>query len=253
MSERRRRARLVTALAGLILAACDRGATSDLELMTRAEWRDDPGSAAEIGHWVHIDVGWASRMMTCSPPPEAVRVTVNDREARPSPFSVGDCVWDLLFEAGPFPVEQGALTVIRVFDGGELLADASYADLFPGYGARLASPGDGQLRLGESLTLGLLAPLPAEVERLTSAQYFWLEPPESVPPFYEHGRVTLGSDRMSLTVTSPAHTGRAALIVPTYFTRSSAARTCRGFSSCASWPSETIGPVLLEVVPPPAP
>lgn len=248
MSDRRARARLASALACMALAACGRGASDDLQLMIGAAWREDPGSAAEIGYWVQVDVGWASRMMTCSPQPETVRVTVNDREARSSPFSVGDCVWDLLFESGPFPIEQGALTVIRVFDGSELLADATYADLFPGYTARLTSPTDGKLRLGERLTLSVLAPLPAEV-KLSSAKFFWLDPPDTVPPFYEYGQAVLGADRTSITVTAPAHTGHAALIVPTYFTRSISAQACRGFSSCAGWPSDTIGPQVVEVVP----
>jgi hypothetical protein len=81
----------------LALAACGARSSDDMQLLTSAEWKDDPGSTAEIGFWVSVDVGWNSRVDSCSPLSAAVHVTVDDHEAEYVPYSTGDCVWDALF------------------------------------------------------------------------------------------------------------------------------------------------------------
>jgi hypothetical protein len=57
------------------------------------------------------------------------------------------------------------------------------------------------------------------------------------------------SDRQSITIPAPALTGRAAVVIQTFDRPLGSARSCVGFTSCAEWPSESIGPVFVEVIP----
>jgi len=83
----------------------------------------------------------------------------------------------------------------------------------------------------------------------SSAEFSWLDPPDSVPPFHSFTHVAPESDRQSITVDSPALTGRAAVVAQTFNRRLGSARSCVGFTSCAAWPSDMIGPVFIEVIP----
>ena len=72
---------------------------------------------------------------------------------------------------------------------------------------------------------------------------------DGVPPFYSYAKATLESDRQSITVDTPVLTGRAAMVIRTFDRPLGSARSCVGFTSCAAWPSENIGPVFVEVIP----
>ena len=79
---------------------------------------------------------------------------------------------------------------------------------------------------------------------------YWLDPPDDVPPFYSYALATMESDRQSITIPAPTLTGRAAMVVQAFDQRlMGSARSCVGFTSCAEWPSESIGPVFVEVIP----
>lgn len=237
---------------GLLLlvssAACRSSAPSDLRLMVAAEWKDDPGSADEIGYWVTVDVGSPGRASSCSPVSTTLAVTIDDRPAQPVPLVVGDCVGAAAFAAGPFPLDQPDPLVVRVLDGAEPMGEATYDALFPGYPVNLISPTDGELRLGAAATLSLPAPLPAAAEPM-AARWDWLDPPAGVPPFHVWSNAVLGPDRQVIAVTAPALTGRAALTVAVAFDRIVAAASCSGFASCNAWQSATAGPVAVDVIP----
>ncbi len=234
---------------GVMLSACGSDDNSDVRLLVAAEWRDDFGSAAEIGYWVQVDVGWPSRAEACTPIPHTVHATVNDRDAGLVPFEVGDCVWDMLFAVGPFAAEDPSPLVVRVLDGSQVVGQATFTGMFPGFPARLSSPVDGKVRSGDDLVMSLLEPLPADIDLFDGAQYVWLDPADSVPPFFVYGRATLGSDRQSISVTTPSLTGRAAVTIETFYGRIVSADSCAGFTSCAGQPSSTVGPVYVEVLP----
>jgi hypothetical protein len=222
---------------------------SDLRLLTHAEWKEHPGSVAEIGYWISVDFGWPDRIQSCSPLPSDLHVTVDGREASKNLNASGDCRWDVVFEVGPFAADAQQATTVRVLDGRKLLGEATYLGLLPGYPAQLVSPADGRVRVGDTVGLSLLAPLPADDRLFTSARYYWLDPPDSVPPYSEYAEATLASDRQSITVKTPTRTGRAALIAWAYYKEQTVAESCVGFRYCTGWPSETVGPVFVEVVP----
>ena len=176
-------------------------------------------------------------------------MTVDDREAELVPFSTGDCVWDVLFDVGPFSSEAPVPTTVRVMDGSRVLGQAIYDGLYPGYPAQLISPADGRVRAGEPIAIELAVPLPSEIQIADAVRLFWLDSPDSVPPFYTYAVASLDADRQSVTVQAPAQTGRAALLLETFNRPMEAARSCDGFTSCTAWPSETTGPFTIEVVP----
>lgn len=248
MSRRRPLGLGVALVVGLSSAGCSSSNDPAKALFTQAEWKDDPGSAAEIGYWVSVDVGWPSRTESCFPLSPALHVTVNDREA--GPIYTSDCEWDILVEVGPFAADDPGPTTVRLLDGTHVLGEAIYDGLFPGFSAQLVSPADGMVRAGEQVAIALTAPLPAEVlfDR-GPARFYWLDPPDDVPPFYSSAIATMESDRQSIAVPAPALTGRAAMVIRTFDRPRGSARSCVGFTSCAAWPSENIGPVFVEVIP----
>jgi hypothetical protein len=139
---------------------------------------------------------------------------------------------------------------VRVLDGEKLLGSATYRGLFPGYPAQLASPADGRVRVGDSVVLGLPAPLPADAPFSEYSEYYWLDSVDGVPPYHDIARATLAPDRQSITVATPDRTGRAALVSSSSLDKGYvAAESCEGFTYCTSWPSAAIGPVFVEVVP----
>lgn len=236
------------------LVGCRVPNADDMQLLVRAEWKTDPGTTAEIGTWVSADVGWMSRAATCSPQSPNLRVTIADREARRVPFTLGDCVWDALFEAGPFASDDPGPIVVRVLDGTEVLGEATYEGLFPGPATRLLRPADGVVHLGETFAVALEPPLPAHMRLFSNARYVWLEPSDSVPPFYSYAPVVLEADGQTMTVDASVLTGKAAVTVDTFTqslsaTPSVAATSCAGFGACAGLPSTTLGPVVVDVVP----
>jgi hypothetical protein len=234
---------------GMALPACGTD-DPEMDLLTAASWNADPASVAETGYWISVDFGWPERAKSCFPLPRALHVTVDGREATKNANMGGDCLWDVLYELGPFPSEEPQPTVVRVLDGEKLLGSATYRGLFPGYPAQLMSPADGRVRLGDSIVLGLLAPLPADASFFGSAEYFWLDASDGVPPYQQYAQATLATDRQSITVATPDRTGRAALIASSSFSKEyTPAESCEGFAHCTSLPSAAIGPVLVEVVP----
>jgi hypothetical protein len=244
------------ALAGLsvawtafVLTGCGSSDHGDMPLLTKAEWKSDPGSAADIGYWISVDFGWPSRASACFPLSAALHVTVDDREAQRIPDAIGDCVWDLLFEVGPFSPDAPVPTTVRVMDGSQVLGQATYDGLYPGYSAQLVTPSNGQVRTGDPIAIELAAPLTPEITFAQAASLYWLDPPDSVPPFYSYIAASFAPDRQSITAQAPAQTGRAALVIETFNRPLEAARSCVGFTSCTAEPSETIGPLTIDIVP----
>jgi hypothetical protein len=245
----RARSPTVLAVVGALLSlpACSPSSNGDMQLFVEATWKDDPGATAEIGYWVTVDVAWQSRMQTCSPTERSVQVTVNGRDASATPYLVGDCVWDQLFAAGPFAANQGSAVHVLVLDRATVLGEATFAGMFPGYPVSLVRPADGKLASGDSLALALTAPLPDGADLASSAKYECLDAPAGVPPFYVYARATLGSDRESIVVATPALAGRAAVTIATSRQRVVAPESSAGFASCTGRPSQTVGPIFVEV------
>ena len=240
---------LLIAWMAFVLVGCGSSAPGDMRLLTTAEWKNEPGSAADIGYWISVDFGWPSRATDCFPLSATLHATVDDREAQRLPFTIGDCVWDLLFEVGPFSPDAPVPTTVRVMDGARVLGEAIYDGLYPGYSAQLMTPANGQVRTGDPIAIELAAALPAEITNAQAARLYWLDPPDSVPPFYSYIGAAFAPDRQSITAQAPGQTGRAALVIETFNRPLTAARSCVGFTYCTGGPSGTIGPLTIEVVP----
>jgi hypothetical protein len=232
-----------------VLSSCGSADTHEMYLLTTAAWNKYPGSAAEIGTSISVDFGWQDRTWDCFPLPSSLRVTVDGQEAKQDLSMGGDCLWDVLFEAGPFPSDRQGLTTVRVLDGEKLLGQATYNGLYPSLPAQLVNPADGRVPTAGTVDISLFSPLPADRHLADGGMYFWLDPPESVPPYYSLGRTSFADDRQSIAVTAPATTGRAALVVTVYNQFYSEAESCTGFKSCTGLPSDTLGPFYLEVIP----
>jgi hypothetical protein len=238
------------ALLGIVGTLSGCGSDSpDMMLLTAAEWKDDPGSVDEIGYWVSVDFGWPDRAQSCFDLPSGLHVTVNGREGTRNPSTNGDCLWDNLYLAGPFLTGETQPTVVRVLDGKKVLAEATYVGLLPGYPAQIAQPADGKVRLGESVVMSLVSPLPKGDTGYEYADYYWLDSPDGLPPYHDRAKASIAADQQSFTVKTPERTGRAALVGGPYFKDTIGAETCVGFTGCAGWPSATVGPVFVEVVP----
>jgi hypothetical protein len=115
-------------------------------------------------------------------------------------------------------------------------------------------PADGVVHTGETFIVALQPPLPADTRLFSDARYVWLEPSDSVPPFYSYAPVVLEADGQTMTVDAPVLTGKAAVTVDTFAqslsaAHSVAATSCVGFGACAGLPSTTLGPVVVDVVP----
>jgi hypothetical protein len=246
MSSLRLRAAML--LASVMAAACGSVDSQEMLLLTRAEWKDQPGSAAEIGFWISVDVGWPDRGQDCSPLPSSLRVTVNDREATQLHAISGDCSWDVVFEVGPFsPDEQP--TRVRVLDGEKTLGEAAYDGLYPAYPAQLLSAADGRVRAGESFTMSMPASLSSVVAAYGVVKLFWLDPAPAIPPYYQFATIEPDADAATITVSAPSTTGRAAVIAPISFPELTRSSSCIGFASCLGQPNDNIGPVFVEVIP----
>jgi hypothetical protein len=248
---------LTGALLGIVatLSACGSDGGPDMMLLTAAEWKEDPGTVGEIGYWVSVDVGWPDRAQSCFDLPSNLRVTVNGREGTRTQDRDGDCLWDVVYDVGPFWPDEPQPTTVHVLDGEKLLGQATYLGLFPAYPARLASPADGKVRLGDSVVLNLLSPFPdestaSEWSEYSLAEYYWLDGPHGVPPYKDSLRIITVPDQQTIVVYSPARTGQAALAINGPITKAfTEAESCTGFTSCEAMPSTTAGPVFVEVVP----
>ena len=223
---------------------CDKPGV-DIRLLTSADWKEAPGTAAEIGFWVEVDVGWPDKATSCEPLPSKLHVTVNGREAVRYDFYLGDCVWDVLYRAGPFTADMGAVTTVRVLDGNRLLGEATYDGLFPGCTLALANPDNTKVNAGGTLAVQL----PSPASNYLYCSFYWLDPLDGVPPFSSGASGEIQSDGKTYLISVPKLTGRAALVANSCPRDYASARSCTGFSSCVGLNAQTTSPIGLEIVP----
>jgi hypothetical protein len=240
----------VASLASLLLgaASCGEDSNPELTIFTAASWNRDPETFADIGYQVGVDFGWRARSKTCFPLPVDLKVTLNDREIVPA--QTGDCEWDLLvwFNA----VDPGKLITVRVKSGAQVLGEATYDALFPGFGAQLLAPSNGRVRAGDPATITLpVAAMPA-AEDFFFGIFYWLDTPATLPPFYTLARGSKGAAPGTVTINAPAMTGRAIMVVGSVFDIGSTdATSCIGFSQCQGMKDyDVLGPIPIEVIPP---
>jgi len=236
----------LTALASAGGCASD-AAPPPIALLTSAEWNDDPPSLDRMGYQVSVDFGWPSRRDSCFPMPADLTVNMNDRYVTPT--QLGDCVWDTLvhFDAvPPGPVH------VTVASGSYVYGEADFDNLFPGFGAQLALPGDGTVHAGSPFTVNLPPTAVPVSTNLGYGEFYWLDTQPSEVPYYTFENGMDGPDPQTVVLTAPATTGRAKLVVKSVFNDSAfaAAQSCTGFDSCVGWPSsQAAGPIDVEVVP----
>ncbi len=242
--------RVAACLAGAagITAGCGSDASPPISLFTTADWKDNPGSLDEIGYRVTVDFGWPSRAQSCFPLPSDLTVSVNEREVTPT--ELGECVWDILVEFDAVPPDTPVH--VRVAGGGRIYGEATYDDLFPGFGAQLTPAGDGTVHANSPFTILLPSTVSPVATDLGAGNFYWLDiqPPEV--PYFTFGPGTYGPDPQRVAITAPGITGRATLIVKDVFEGSGlgTARSCTGFDSCPSLPASlAAGPIAVNVVP----
>jgi hypothetical protein len=235
-------------LLAVVLGGCGDDQKDNIALMARAEWRRDPGSAAEVGYEVWADVGWIDRIGTCARISKALRVTVNDIEA-PLTEEGGECPFDALFIGGAF-TRPDPVTV-RLFDGDHLLGAATFDGAFWGAQARLIAPAAGQVQPGDPVVVSI--PPDGPPPTLTYARWYWLDTAPSVPPFYTGSDAPVGDENTTISAHVPDVAGLSGRVVLAFTYGPEAiigATTCTGFSSCAMTVSYALGPISLDVLAP---
>jgi hypothetical protein len=236
-------------LAALCAAAgCGSAAPPPVRLDLSARWNRDPGTVDEIGYRVSIEVGWPTRREDCFPLPADLTVALNDRQVVLGPM--GDCADGL--PANFNAVAPDAPVNVRVFSGSHVYGQAIYDNLFPGFGAQLASNGSNQLIAGSQVEVTLPPTANPVATDLYSAHFVWTVPGPSGVPFYTFAPGKEGSDRLSALITVPSTpTGPAQLIVESVFQPGGGlARSCTGFTFCNAVPdNETAGPISVQVTP----
>ncbi len=240
--------RLAACLAAMAGAArCGSDAPPPIALLTHAEWNDNPSTLDAIGYRVSVDFGWPSRAKDCFSLPSDLTVTMNERQATPT--EMGECVWDIVANFDAVPPD--APVHVRVAGGGRVYGEATFDNLFPGFGAHLVPPGDGTVQADSQFTVALPATAVPVTQNLSAGHFFWLDTPPSQVPFFTFARGMDGSDPQTVVITAPATAGRAALVVSSVFQGGYASATsCTGFESCTSWPSsDAAGPIVVDVVP----
>jgi hypothetical protein len=235
------------ALAGFAGWGCGGGKDPEIRMEVRGVWNEYPGTIAQTGFQLWVDVGYPERRDSCFPLSPDLRVRVNDLEATPSFES--DCQWDALTFFGPF--DKNVPITVRWQDGDRVLGEAQFENLFPGADAQLVTPAEGnQVKVGEPFAATV--PVPLDVPDLIAADFYWLDTPDDIPPYHTFVAGKLSDDGSTFQAPAPAVTGRAAVVLRTVFANSSilSAVSCTGFSFCDAWPDdETIGPFYVEVVP----
>jgi hypothetical protein len=235
---------LVLAFLGGLGGCGGEAGDGDMALLAWFRWNDAPASPAQIGYEVRVDVGWPSRSQTCFALSPNLRVTVNDRAAETDGV-VGECMWDVVFRAGPFTMDEPV--EIRVLDGERSLGEARFDGAFAGAGAKLVSPESGTVAPGGELTISVPTGLPV---MLPAAEFYWRDPPPGVPTFRSWVPAQLAPDGFSVKTTAPAVpglSGRAALVIELADFPPPAASSCTGFVSCSSLVEGRLGPVDVVV------
>ena len=228
---------------------CDQS-DREIELETVAQWRKAPGSVADMGFWIQVDVAWPDKAKSCAPLPSKLRVTVNGREAERLDFSTGECVWDVLYQVGPFTAAMGTAITVRVQDGGKLLGEAFYDSLFPTCAIPLVNPETTQVHAGDRLAFRLPPPRPSDIISPSfHGEFYWLDPPAGIPPFYTYGPGERQTDGETILVKLPTLTGRAAMVFEACGLDSVPAKSCTGFSHCSGTSATATAPIELEIIP----
>jgi len=243
-------ARLAPLLVALASAAgCGSNAPPPVELHGFADWNDDPATVDAIGYQVTLELQWPTRGASCFPLPSDLTVALNDHSIVPA--SAGDCADDFIL---PFDgVAPDAPVSVRVFSGSLVYGEATFDNLFPGFGAQLASGGASQVAAGGQVEVTLPATAVPVASNLLSGQFDWTAAGPSGVPFNTFARGMAGPDPQSVILTAPTGlTGSAIVVVKSVFQSiSGTATSCTGFIRCEVLPDmQTAGPVSVDVISP---
>jgi hypothetical protein len=227
---------------------CDSAAPPPVRLEARSTWNDDPGSIDAIGYRVSVDVVWPTRLEDCFSLPADLTISLNDHPVVPEPM--GDCAGSLTanFDA----VAPDGPVDIRVVGGGHVYGEATYDDLFPGFGAQLSSASNNQLPAGGEVQVTLPATAVSVAADLFSAHFHWTDGISAVP-FYTFALGKVGPDPQTVIITVPSTpTGPAQMIIKSVFFHDTigSAKSCTGFTFCGSFPDmDSAGPISVQVTP----
>jgi hypothetical protein len=249
------RARILRLAAGSTLvcaatclgAGCASDAAPPIELLATAQWNRDPPTLDAIGYQVWVDFGWPSRTESCFALPMDLTVTLNDRQATPP--RLGECVWDTLVQFDAVPPD--APVHVRVASGKHVYGEATYNNLFPGYGAQFIPAGDGTFHVGDAIAVAFPSSAVPTASDVGAGHFYWLDAQPSGIPYYTFANAPDGFVPNSVVIAAPATTGQATLVVQTVLNGGYAgAASCSGFEHCTSLPnSDTIGPIAVNIIP----
>jgi hypothetical protein len=238
--------------ASLLGCGEDPMALPDISVGVAVSWRFAPRSRSELGFTMSVLV--TQRPPTpdatqCRALPPSARFTIDGEDMTALGTTLDGC-FDLRFTKGPFLEFGNAPVTIRYEEDGRQIGEGMFRDLAPGTVATLAEPASGEARPGDQI---IILPPPAMPTSTPSVVAFY---PLDLPASAEWPRygVTAGSGPSTRTpdgilATVPRMAGRAAVWMIGMPYAPQAQFTCVGFAFCAAIEDNSLGPVLLTVVP----
>lgn len=245
---------LTVCLGAVSLFGCgeDPAALPDVSAGVAVSWKFGPASLSELGFTTSV-------LVTQRPPrgatqcrqlPASARFTIDGQDVTGLGTTPDGC-FDLQVSKGPVLDFDNAPVTVRYEEDGRQIGEGVFRDLAPGTAATLAVPASGEARPGEQILI--LPPPDLPTSLAGSAAFFPLDEPASAPwsPFGVSQSGTPPPIRSAdgIHVTVPQMAGRAAVAMMGMPYSPQAEVTCVGFAFCTAIAANTLGPVLITVVP----
>jgi hypothetical protein len=220
----------------------------DVSVGVAVSWKFAPPSLNELGFTMSVLVTQRPPRdaMQCRQLPTSARFTIDGQDVTALGTTPDGC-FDLRFTKGPFLDFDNAPVTVRYEEYGRQIGEGVFRDLAPGTMATLAVPASGEAHPGEQITI---LPPPAMPTSLPgAASFFPLDAPASAT--WQRYGVTTSTTRSAdgIHVTVPQMAGRAAVWMIGMPYSPHAQFTCVGFQLCTTITDNSLGPVLLTVVP----
>ena len=226
-------------------------ALPDISAGVAVSWKFAPASLAELGFTISVLVTQRPPQgaTRCRQLPASARFTIDGEQVTDPGHTPEGCL-DVQYTKGPVLDWENAPVTVRYEEDGQLIGEGMFRDLAPGTAATLTVPASGEARAGDEIVILPPSTLPTSIAGYDA--FFPLDEPSSVPwsPYgvTEGNRApTRSADGIHATV--PRMVGRAAVMMAGMPYVPQADVVCTGFAACVAITDNTLGPVLLTVLP----
>jgi hypothetical protein len=233
-----------------LLGCSEEPALPDVSAAVLVSWKFAPQSLAELGFTIDVVVTQrpAQGARRCRPLPASARFTI-DGEAVTNLITTAEGCLDMQVTKGPLLDWDNAPVIVRYEEDGRLIGEGVFSNLAPGTAATLTVPASHEVHAGDEIVV--LPPPEEPTSYVSSASFFPLDEASSTtwPPYGVSGggMPTRLADGIHLTV--PPMVGRAAVTMRgmPYVPRVNI--VCTGYALCDAYGANTLGPLLITVLP----